>query len=292
MDPHRARPSAIILAALVALLAALSCARRSAPGREVPSRVVSLSPSTTETLFAIGAGDRVVGRSRFCDYPPEALRLPVVGGYVDPSLEAIVALKPDLVVGARGPGGAGLAAKLDALGIATFFPPTDSIDDIDAMIEQMGVKTGLAERARQVAASSRRRRDEIARAVAGEPRVRVLLVFGTTPIVVAGPGSFPNEMLALANGENVLTSGLPYTTLGAERLVLLEPEVIVNASMTGANDRSSGIGPDEPAWRELSAVRQGRVVAIHDDSLLRPGPRIGEGVAVLARALHPHASVP
>src|SRR5258707_15896998 len=96
-----------------------SCARKSMPVASIP-RIVSLSPNTTETLFAIGAGDRLVGRSRFCDYPPEVRSIPSVGGYVDPSLEAILALAPHLVVGARGPAGPALAEKLGAIGIATF----------------------------------------------------------------------------------------------------------------------------------------------------------------------------
>jgi iron complex transport system substrate-binding protein len=286
----------VVLACVVlAFVVACSCARRSSPGpsKATPSRVVSLSPSTTETLFAIGAGDRTVGRSRFCDYPPEALRLPVVGGYVDPSLEAIVALKPDLVVGARGPAGHGLVDQLTALGIATFFPPTESMAEIDAMIEGLGERLGLRDAAEGVVTRSRRRRDEVVRAVAREPRVRALLVFGANPIVVAGPDSFPNEMLSMANGQNVVTSGKAYMTLGAERLVVLDPEVILDASAMGApGDPRTGIGPDDPGWRELSAVRQGRIVAIREDAVLRPGPRIAEGLAVIARALHPHASVP
>jgi iron complex transport system substrate-binding protein len=290
MEVTRSRRRAIALLALLVL----ACGRRVRPGSVggTPSRVVSLSPNTTETLFAIGAGDRTVGRSRFCDYPPEVKRLPVVGGYADPSLEAIVALKPDLVVGARGPTSHGLADRLAALGIPTLFAPTESMAEIDAMIDELGKKLELGDSARQVVARSRRRREEVARAIEREPRVRVLLVFGTTPIVVAGPDSFPDEMLSLANGQNVVTSGKPYTTLGAERLVALEPDVILDASTTGSDERRSGIGPDEPGWRELDAVRKGRVVAIRDDAALRPGPRIGDGLAVIARAIHPHASVP
>src|SRR5258707_11591621 len=112
--------------AFVLTLTLASCARKSMPASSNP-RIVSLSPNTTETVFALGAGDRVVGRSRFCDYPPEVLAIPSVGGYVDPSLEAILALAPTLVVGARGPGGPALAEKLAAIGIATFFPPAESM---------------------------------------------------------------------------------------------------------------------------------------------------------------------
>src|SRR5438309_5001124 len=103
-------------------LAILSCRKWTPSSAIAPARIVSLSPSTTETLFALGAGERLVGRSRFCDYPPEVRRIPSVGGYVDASLEAILALAPDLVVGARGPAGPSLANKLGSMGIATFFP--------------------------------------------------------------------------------------------------------------------------------------------------------------------------
>src|SRR3954467_13518107 len=106
-------------------LAGIACRRDRAwtlVGAGRPLRIVSLSPNTTETLFALGVGDRVVGRSRYCDHPPEAARIPVVGGYVDASLEAILALHPDLVVGARGPAGSALIDRLAGLGIATYFP--------------------------------------------------------------------------------------------------------------------------------------------------------------------------
>jgi iron complex transport system substrate-binding protein len=272
----------------------VACAKNSRPiSKGPPTRIVSLSPNTTETLFAIGAGQRLVGRSRFCDYPPEVRSLPSIGGYVDPSLETILALAPDLVVGARGPAGPALVEKLGALGIGTLFPATESMAEIDGMIEQLGARVGAAETAREVVTSLRRRRDEVAHAVATEPRVRVLLVFGIVPIVAAGPGSFPDEMLAIANGQNVVTTGTGYPTLGVERLITLNPDVIVNASMAGTpGNLGDGIRRDDPGWRELAAVRDGHVVAIHDEAVLRPGPRIGEGLAVLARALHPHASIP
>ena len=121
----------------------------------------------------------------------------------------------------------------------------------------------------------------------------MLLVFGVAPIVVAGPGSLPDEMVRFANGENVVTTGNTYPTLSVERLVTLNPDVIVNASMAGTpGEQGDGIRRDDPGWRELAAVRQGRVVAIHDEAVLRPGPRVTDGIAVLARALHPTADLP
>src|SRR5258705_493029 len=188
-----------------------SCARKSKPAASrPPARIVSLSPNTTETLFALGAGDKLVGRSRFCDYPPEVRNIPSVGGYVDPSLEAILALAPDLVIGARGPAGPGLSEKLGAIGIATYFPNTESLSEIDAMLEELGRRVGKLEQAHELVATSKARRDDIARRLGGRPRARVLLVFGVAPIVVAGPGSFPDEMVRFANGENVVTTGNAY----------------------------------------------------------------------------------
>src|SRR5262252_4161633 len=134
-------------AALFLVFACDACRRsesRQGDGSSPPRRIVSLSPSTTEALFALGAGERVVGRSRFCNYPPEVAKIPSVGGYVDASLEVILALSPDLVVGARGPAGPGLVEKLGALGIPTFFPATESMAQIDEMIEALGDRLGLA----------------------------------------------------------------------------------------------------------------------------------------------------
>ncbi|MEO7328700.1 MAG: helical backbone metal receptor, partial [Minicystis sp.] len=124
----------------LASIALVACSRNSGP--RGASRVVSISPSTTEAVFAVGAGAEVVGRSRYCDYPFEVSRLPVVGGFSDPNVEAIVALAPTLVIGAHGPAGPALAQALEAHGIATFFPETESIAQIEAMLLALGKRLG------------------------------------------------------------------------------------------------------------------------------------------------------
>jgi iron complex transport system substrate-binding protein len=256
--------------------------------------VVSISPSTTEALFAVGAGARVVGRSRYCDYPPEAARLPVVGGFVDLSLEAVLGLSPDLVVGARGPSAASVAERIEAMGIATYFPRTESMADIDTMIAELSTKVGMPHEGERLVVELRARRQAIAHAVAGLPRVRVLLVFGLRPIVVAGPHSFPDEMLRIVQAENVVTSGTPYPAVDVEHLLALDPELIVNAAALERRPGAAGNGIDldAPGWRDLSAVKKGRVVPLEDEAALRPGPRIGDGLAALARGIHPGAAIP
>jgi iron complex transport system substrate-binding protein len=276
------------VALFAVVLALLGCTKaRASRG----TRIVSLSPSTTEAIYAIGAGPLLVGRSRYCDYPKDVLALPQVGGYVDPNLEAILALEPTLVTGARGPSGSGTVDALGARGVATFFPETESFDQIDAMILGLGTRTGHDADARALVDKVHARVGEVARAVDGKARPRVLLVFGLEPIVVAGPRSFPDEMLARAGAANAVTEGRGYPSLGMETVLVLDPDVVLNAAMEEANGKER-IGKDTPGWQKLRAVREGRVVALEDEAVLRPGPRVGDGLARIARAVHPEAAVP
>jgi iron complex transport system substrate-binding protein len=262
-------------------------------GREpvFPQRIVSLSPSTTEAVFALGAGSRLVGRSKFCDYPAEAAKVPSVGGYVDPSLEVILSLQPDLVVGARGPAGSGLADRLGEQGIPTFFPTTASLDEIRTMLRKLGAKLGRPDDATALIDGINAQVKRVSHQLQtdGKPLPRALLVFGTKPIVVAGPESFPGEVLTLAGARNVMAPGRAYPKIGMETLIALDPDVILDATVAAAHD-GSGIALDAPGWRTLRAVRGGQLIPIRDEAVLRPGPRVGDGLITLANALHP--SVP
>ncbi|AUX48116.1 periplasmic substrate-binding protein [Sorangium cellulosum] len=275
------------LAALAALTLA-ACARR-APAAAGGARVVSLSPSTTEAVCAIGVGAALVGRSRHCDHPPEVLRLPSVGGYADPSIEAIVALSPTLVTGARGPAGPALEEALRGHGIETFFPETESLAQIEGMLADLGRRLGAAPGAEQVIARLRARRRAVERAVQGKPRVRVALLFDTAPIFVAGPGSFADELLRLAGGENVITRGGAYPSISVENLLALDPDVLLDGTASeGGADGAARLAAlrEAPGWRSLRAVQEGHLRPLRTDVVLRPGPRIGEGLAAVARALH------
>jgi iron complex transport system substrate-binding protein len=272
------------LAALAALVAA--CTR--AGGRGAP-RVVSISPSMTEAVFAIGAGDVLVGRSRFCDYPPEATRLPVVGGFADPSLEAIVALRPTLVVSARGPAGAALAQALEAHGIAVYSPETESIAQIDAALTELGRRLSHDDGAREAVAAIEAARSRVAAAVSGRPPVRAAFLFDVAPIFAAGPGSFADQLVREAGGTNVVTAGGAYPTLDIERLLALDPEVILDGSGDERGASRVAEKRDEPGWSKLRAVREGKVRALAASVVLRPGPRIGRGLEAVARALHGEA---
>jgi len=276
--------------ALIALIAigAAACSRGARPG--AAARVVSISPSTTEAVFAVGAGDLLVGRSRYCDYPPEAARLPAVGGFADPSLEAIVALRPTLVVGAHGPAGPALAEALSAHGIAVFFPETESIAQIEGMVVELGQRLGHEAEARARVAAIEEARGQVGASVAGQPRVRAAFLFDVAPVVAAGPGSFADELVREAGGENVVKAGGAYPTLDLERLLALDPDVLLDGASDEHGPSRVASMREAPGWKDMRAMREGRVRPLAASSVLRPGPRIGEGLAAVARALHEGAS--
>jgi iron complex transport system substrate-binding protein len=289
-----------VAAALAAVVLA-ACSRKTAHEEPIRQhadesgaeahRVVSVSPATTEALFAVGAGDRLVGRSRFDDWPPEATKVPAVGGVIDADFEAILGLAPDLVVGSPGPASTRLADKLAGFHIATWFPPMDTLAQVEAMIVEMGDRTGHGPDGRRVAATLETHLARVEASVASEPPPRVLMVVDVSPVVAAGPRDFIDEMLRRAGGANVLTAGGPWQTLDFEQIVDLDPDVVLDVSMLGTPGPTR-ITPEVHGWSEVRAVREGHVVPLADPRVLRPGPRIDEGLAVLARALHPRAAVP
>jgi iron complex transport system substrate-binding protein len=267
------------------IAAALAACKKAAPiaAEKSARRIVSISPSTTEAVVAIGARELLVGRSRYCDHPPEIKSLPEVGGYVDANLEAILALRPDLVVGARGPAGQAITDALGAHGIATYFPQTESFAEIDAMITGIGARVGRDAAAADVVTAMHVDEDTLARSLEAKPKPRVLFVFGVTPIVVAAHGSFPDEMISRAHATNAVTEGTGYPTLGIERVLAIDPDVVVEAAW--GERGTSAIAQGAVGWGRLRAVRENHVAHLTDEAALRPGPRVVRGLEGLARAL-------
>ena len=273
------------------LLAAACRNRARAVKAPTDLRVVSLSPSTTEALSALGALPQLVGRSRYCDYPKEVLALPEVGGYVDPNLEAIVALAPDLVIGARGPAGASVTKNLEDRGIPTYFPPTETFEQIEAMIRGLGERLSRETDVVQILATMHAQEDAIERALADVPRLRVLLLFGVEPIIAAGPGGFGHDVVTRAHATNAVVSGGTYPSLDLEAVLALDPDMVVNAAVAEEHG-AERIRKTAPGWRDLRAVRAGNVLSVSDERVLRPGPRAAEGAKVLALALYPGRAIP
>jgi len=233
-------------------------------------RIVSLAPALTEDLFAIGAGRQVVGVDAYSDAPAAARRLPKVGSMNSVDVEAIVTLRPDLVIGI--PYQSPALSDVRRAGIATRILATDNIAGDLAAIATLGTLTGHAGQAKGVVRAVSDSLRALAADARRRPRLSALVLVGENPIYTAGAGSYLDDLLRLANLRNV-AHGLrtPWPTYSEEALVRDQPDVLIvpksNPPLTGA------------PWDRLRAVRLGRVVRIPDDELFRPGPYV-------ARALH------
>jgi len=263
---------------------------------EPPQRIISLAPSNTEILFALGLGDRVVGVTDFCDYPPQAEGIESVGSpYPGFSMETIVDLEPDLVIVVQTKGISELEAtqkelvdQLEGLGIAVVAINPSSLDKIISDIQLIGKIGGVEEKGSELVAQMQSRIDAVLAKTEEAPRPWVFYdLFPSDPsgLYTAGPGSFIDALMVMAGGENVVESPGDWVSLSHEELVNLDPEIILLGD--GSQDISVDIVNTLPGWQELSAVKEGRVYIINNDLVTRPGPRIVDGLEELANALHP-----
>jgi iron complex transport system substrate-binding protein len=263
--------------------------------REVPTRIVSMAPSLTESLFALGVGDRVVGRTRYCSFPPEVAEIPEIGGHLDPNIEAIVALRPDLVFTI--PSSEEAVARLRSLGIRVL--PVDQ-HDVAAVLQSVIVLAdacGVPERGVALRARLEQKLETVRRAVQGRPRPTVVVVVGrelgegaVRSVWAAGPETFYGDVVDIAGGVNVVTGGLVrYPEISREGLVALDPDVILDV-VAGLDERGLDAEAVRADWvnlGELRAVRDGRVYVLAGDAMVVPGPRLPELVDAVANALHP-----
>ena len=255
-----------------------------------PQRVVSLAPNLTEILFAIGAGQRLVGVTRFDDYPPAVKELPSVGGFIDPSLEQILSLRPDLIVCVPNSGNKQKMIALSKMGVSVLVLPARSIQDVYAAVKTLGDLLDREAPSRKLLKKMKSRVREVATRVKGLPVPRVLLVYGHNPLVVAGKDSWGDRLIGLAGGRNVMAdSRVPYPSVPMEQLLNLKPDVILDASSsgTGAEMANSELQTGWQRWRVMPAVRNGRVHLFDSALWFRPGPRLVDGLEHLADLLHP-----
>jgi len=180
---------------------------------------------------------------------------------------------------------------LDGHGISTWFPgEVRTLAEVDGLISSLGARTGHADGAARVVARLAASEHAIARSVQSAPHPRVLMVVGLGPVVAAGPASFAGDMLSRAGAVNVVDGDAPWPVVGFERIAELDPDVVVDVSVAGGGGGSTQITPQAQGWSALRAVKTGHVVVVSDERVMRPGPRVGEGLAILAHALHPEVA--
>ncbi len=251
-----------------------------------PTRIVSLAPSNTEVLYALGLGDRVVGVTQYCDYPPEAKQKPNIGGFSKIDLERVVGLNPDLVL-ATNIHNKTVVPELEKRGITVVVVEPKNVDDVLAKITFVGKITGASDAAAKLTAQMKTRIDGVAAKTAtAKVKPRVFYEIDKT-LYTPGPGSFIDDMIAQAGGMNIAADAKSaYAQLSAEVIIAKDPQVIL------LGDMNFGESPESvkarPGWSNISAVKNGRIVPLSDENLVsRPGPRIVDGLEMLARALYP-----
>ncbi len=288
-------------ALLIILLWSLtSCAKRAnepaepAPEataeKKYPARIVSMAPSITEVVFALGLGDRVVGVTDYCDYPPEAREKPSIGGVNNPNMEAIVALNSDLVIALPIASHQGLFRSLNQLGIKVLTLPNDTLEDLFNTIRTIGKETSTQEAAEELVGRLQAKFSEISEKVAKSPRRKVMFVVGEDPLFVAGGGTFIDELITIAGGTNIAGDSLSkYPRLSIEEVVSRAPEVILYTSFNYelTPQREARAKELWSAYPSLPAVREGRIYGLVADDVTLPGPRLVLGVEEMARAIHP-----
>lgn len=260
--------------------------RRVAVPMEV-RRIVSLAPNLTETIYALGAESRLVGDTDYCDVPAAAKSKPHVGSPVSPSLEAIVGLKPDLVLAAQINRRQSVDA-LERLGIPVYETDPHSIEALLAEIDHIAAAIGMPQEGEKLTTQLRSRLDALDAALAGEPRCRVLFVVWEDPLTSIGQNTFIADALKFAGAESVVDTTQDWPHVSLEAVVHMQPEVLIFARDHGGANPELAELRGRPGWRDLDAVKLGRVAVISDE-VDRPSPGLVDAIENLATQLHPSA---
>jgi len=262
-----------------------------------PRRIITIAPNAAEIISTLGAADRLVAVSQFCKYPPDLANLPRVGGLINPNLEAILALDPDLVIlGGRCPE---IERFCESCGIAFHNDPTECLEDVFSKISTLGEIVERQAAARRLAGEMRRRLDAITAATRACARPRVLFVTSRAAaslasVTTAGKDTFVSEMIDRAGGVNVFGHlDVPYPQVSLEDILMAQPEVIIEA-MPGETSSDALREEARRQWSRIGpmpATRTDRVYVVTESHLLIPSPRVVESIAIISRLLHPEIEI-
>jgi iron complex transport system substrate-binding protein len=266
-----------------------------------PARIVSTAPSITEILYAVGAGPQVAGVTSYCRYPADALKKPKIGSFLQPDYERILSLRPDLVLVIKNP--VGVTAKLRSFGLSAEEFDLDTVNGILSAMLRIGQITGHEAQARRVHDAIQGELKSVRAAAAGRPRKRAIFLVGRSPgtlqgMVGAGPGTFIEELMLLAGGENALAfAPIPYPKVSLEQVLSADPDFILDM---GDFAHASG-KPGQPEaeilalwakYPQLRAVRLKQVRVMDSETLIRPGPRMAEAARRFQQIFQPAGGRP
>lgn len=244
-----------------------------------PQRIVSLAPSITENLFALGVGDRVVGVTSWCDYPREAASRVIIGDALNLNLELLLSLEPDLVVGDSTLVQSYLE-KLKELGVATFVVGPTTVAEVQASLVELGEAVGATERGLELAEHMNSRLTELVESTERSRKIRVFMEIWNEPLMTVGPGSFMNELIVLAGGENIAGDApSPWPVFSEELVMERDPEVVILTSYNLEEALS------RPAWQVTTAMKNGDVYEVNPDLYSRTTVRLLDALAELIEIL-------
>jgi iron complex transport system substrate-binding protein len=254
-----------------------------------PTRIISLAPSLTETVYALGADDRLVGDTDYCDYPPAAQKKPKVGGVIDPNLEQIVALRPDLVLVTKDSNRPETVRALENFGIPSYATAPRKVKDIITSTEKLAEVLNVSAAGKTVADDMERRLATLQSKLSGVPPRRVLFVVWMEPLISVGQDTFVADAIIKAGAVSIVDSSQDWPQISMEEVAHLQPDFLVFApSHTQTAAQSYESLANLPGWSILTAVREHHI-AVASDAIIRPAPRMISAIEDLARQLHPQA---
>ena len=252
-----------------------------------PNRIISLAPSVTETLYALGVGDRLVGDTDYCDYPLEAQKKPKVGGVINPNLEQIAALHPDLVVMSKEGNLLETVRALDSLGIPTYATDAHTIDQIISSTQKLADVLNVSNVGKALAADLQQRLSVLQSKLTGVTPRRVLFIVWPEPLMSVGKSTFVADAIRRAGALSIVDSNQDWPQVSLEEVVHLQPDFLVfAASHSGSAEHDFELLANRPGWQILDAVRNRRF-AVASEAIIRPAPRLVSVIEDLARQLHP-----
>lgn len=252
-----------------------------------PQRIVSLAPGITETLYALGLDGEIAGVTNYCTYPEAARLKPRIGGFTNISVEKILALNPDLVIGTADGNRPETVAQLESLGVPVYVTNPKTLEDIISLVLRIGMITGKEKIARRLTADLQNRVKQLTARVAAQQKYRVFFQVGGEPLITVGRDTLHNQLIHLAGGINIAGGEKTlYPHYSVEEVVAQQPDVILFSSMKYAEDVTK-IWGQWRNWPHIPAVRDNRLYVIDTDLIDRASPRIVDGLEAMVKAVHP-----
>jgi iron complex transport system substrate-binding protein len=254
---------------------------------ESPSRVVSLAPNITEIVFALGEGHRLVGVTRYSDYPEAAKQIQKVGSYVHLDLERIISLAPELCLAIKDGNPREAVSRLESLGIPVYAVDPRNLESVLEALQRIGELLGAEEKAHRIVQEIQQRIQKVeSRVHQVSHRPRVFFQIGVSPIVSVGTHTFIHELIVQAGGINVAEGPTPYPRFSREQVLGLSPDIVIITSMARSAVFSK-VKAEWQQWKDMPAVRNNRVFVQESNLFDRPSPRLVDALEVLVRLIHP-----